>query len=127
MNVNKEKVKIMTNMAIYEKNLGQEDFAINEHFKSNYISYNNFKTRLGVIIAMMIIFGGDILSRVSTDFNSVVEIDYVSIGIKYLIILAIVLVIYTIISTIIYKKRYKSAEIRINKYKKLLNKLDTFK
>lgn len=125
--MNKEKVKIMTNLAIYEKNLGKEDFTINEHFKSNYVSYNNFKTRLGVIIAMLIIFGFDILRRVSKDFNNIVEIDYVSIGIRYLVILVIVLVIYTIISTLIYKKKYKSAEIRINKYKKLLNKLDTYK
>lgn len=125
--MNKEKVKIMTNLAIYEKNLGKEDFEINEHFESNYISYNNFKTRLGIIIAMLMIFGGDILRRVSSDFNSIVEINYVNMGIKYLILLAIVLIIYTVISTIIYKKRYRSAEIRINKYKKLLNKLDTYK
>lgn len=125
--MNKEKVKIMTNLAIYEKNLGKEDFSINEHFKSNYVSYNNFKTRLGVIIAMLIIFGGDLIRRASEDFNNFVEIDYVSVGIKYLVILVIVLVIYTFISTAIYKKRYRSAEIRISKYKKLLNKLDTYK
>jgi hypothetical protein len=125
--VNKEKVKIMTNLAIYEKNLGKDDFTVNNFFKSNYISYNNFKTRLGVAIAMCIIFAGDLMRRITKDINNITEIDYVSIGIRYLIILAIVLTIYTILSTFIYKKRYKNAETRIEKYKKLINKLDSYK
>lgn len=125
--MNKEKVKIMTNLAIYEKNLGKEDFTVNNFFKSNYISYNNFKTRLGVAIAMCIIFAGDLMRRITKDINNITEIDYVSIGIRYLIILAIVLTIYTILSSFIYKKRYKNAETRIEKYKKLINKLDSYK
>ncbi|MCT4543382.1 MAG: hypothetical protein N4A63_07555 [Vallitalea sp.] len=125
--MNKEKVKIMTNLAIYEKNLGKDDFTVNNFFKSNYISYNNFKTRLGVAIAMCIIFAGDLMRRITKDINNITEIDYVSIGIRYLIILAIVLTIYTILSTFIYKKRYKNAETRIEKYKKLINKLDSYK
>ncbi|GMQ57878.1 hypothetical protein AN1V17_22730 [Vallitalea sediminicola] len=125
--MNKEKVKIMTNLAIYEKNVGKEDFSVNGHFKSNYISYNNFKTRLGILIAMCIIFGGDLMKRVTRDLNSLGDINYFNIGIRYLVILAIVLAIYTIISTIIYRKRYKSAEIRIAKYKKLLSKLNDYK
>jgi uncharacterized membrane protein len=125
--VNKEKVKIMTNLAIYEKNVGKEDFTVNGHFKSNYISYNNFKTRLGILVAMCIILGGDLMRRVTRDLNSLGDINYISLGIKYLVILVVVLAFYTVISTIIYRKRYRSAEIRIAKYKKLLNKLDDYK
>lgn len=123
----KEKVKIMTKLAIYEKNVGKEDFSVNSYFKSNYVSYNNFKTRLGVIVAMLIIFAGDIVRRLSKNMNSLLEIDYVRIGITYLIILAAVLILYTFLSTIIYKKRYQKAEIRINNYKGLLSKLDKIK
>ncbi|QUI21573.1 hypothetical protein HZI73_04375 [Vallitalea pronyensis] len=125
--MNKEKVKIMTHLAIYEKNIGQEDFAVNNFFKSNYVSYQNFKTRLSVAIALCIFFGIDLIQKVTKDLNKITEFDFIGIGIKYLIILAVVLTVYTIISTMIYRKRYKSAEIRIGKYKKLLGKLDQFK
>lgn len=125
--MNKEKVKIMTKLAIYEKNVGKEDFSVNSYFKSNYVSYNNFKTRLGIAFAMLIIFAGDLMRRVSKDLNNILEFDYVRIGITYLVILVVILIIYTIISTMIYKKRYKKAEIRIGKYKKLLSKLDNYK
>ncbi len=60
--MNKEKVKMMTHLAIYEKNVGKEDFGVNNFFKSNYVSYQNFKTRLGVAIAMCILF----ITRIST-------------------------------------------------------------
>lgn len=122
--MNKEKVKIMTHLAIYEKNVGKEDFDVHGYFKSNYVSYQNFKTRLGVIFAMCVIFGLDLAQKLMKDLNKITEFDYVGIGIKYLIILAVVLTIYTIISTLIYRKRYRSAEIRIGKYKKLLKKLE---
>ncbi len=125
--MNKEKVKMMTHLAIYEKNVGKEDFGVNNFFKSNYVSYQNFKTRLGVAIAMCILFSIDLYQRLMKDLNKITEFEFIGMGIKYLIILVVVLTVYTIISTIIYKKRYKSAEIRIGKYKKLLSKLDQFK
>ncbi|MCT4599177.1 MAG: hypothetical protein N4A50_15015 [Vallitalea sp.] len=120
----KEKVKIMTRLAIYEKNVGKDDFSVNSYFKSNYVSYNNFKTRLGVAFAMLIIFGADIVRQLSQNINNALEFDYIKMGARYIIILVVVLTIYTIISTMIYKKRYKKAQVRISQYKKLLNKLD---
>ena len=125
--INKEKVRIMTKLASYEKNIGKEDFTVNGFFKTNYISYNNFKTRLGVTLALLIIFAGDFVVNLSSNINKITEFDFVKAGLKYLIIWLVMMVLYTIISTHIYRTRYNNAQTRINKYKELLNKLDNYK
>ena len=123
--LNEKKVKIMTRLAIYEKNIGEEDLRINEYFKNDYVSMNNLMTRLGVTLVCLVIFGIHLGLKI---FDIFIEPDFeqqlLSLGVNYLIIYIVVIVLFTVISTIIYTKKYKAAQVRLKGYNKVLDILD---
>ena len=42
--LNEEKVRYMTELAIFEKNQGKEIFSINRYFKSDYVGIQMFRS-----------------------------------------------------------------------------------
>lgn len=122
--IKKEKVKLMTHLAIYEQNEGKEDMKTNEYYKSNYVSFQNFKRRLGVTIALILIFGGHFSIVFMNNLYEMEQLDYMKYGSVYLIIWLVAMVVYTIIGTMKYSKKYEKAKARIDDYKAILNRLN---
>ena len=48
--LNEEKVRYMTELAIFEKNQGKEIFSINRYFKSDYVGIQMFRSFFGYSI-----------------------------------------------------------------------------
>ena len=120
--LNEKKIKMMTRIAIYENNIGKEDLELNDYFKNYYVSKNNIVTRLGITFVCLCIFGIHFTFEffkifIEPNFNELL----VNMGIKYLIGYGIILAFFTVISTIIYRKKYNEAQVRLRGYNKILS------
>ena len=121
--INEEKIKLMTRVAIYEKNTGKDDLRINEFYKNDYVLLNNIMTRVSITIAFLAIYATHAGYMFFNNLQNKVTVDYINLGKKYLIGYVVVLVIYSIISTYIYTKKYNQAQKRLLIYNKLLDKV----
>ena len=54
--IDKNKIKLMTIMAVYDKNHGDKDRQIEGYYKNSYIYKKNCVTRIGVIFGIFILF-----------------------------------------------------------------------
>jgi len=122
--VNKEKIIIMTKLAVYDKKYGEQDKLANEMFYRDYVYRRNFLLRtfagVGCIIPATIYLLVLVLSEDMDFFN----FDFVGYGINIFIITVAIMLFYTIIGTIIATKEYKNIKIRLQKYFGLIKKLE---
>lgn len=121
--INEDKVKLMMKLATYEQNEGKEDLKVMEYFKADYISYNTFIMLLGVTVSLMLFFLADIGGKFFDDMQAFIEYDYVGQGMEYLTIWIVFMVIYGIIASIVYRRRYKETKKRLDLYQKNLRDL----
>lgn len=126
--VDKEKIILMTKLAINDKNYSKKDTRIVSHYKEDYIYFNNFKTRFLVFCVAGGFILVDVLAKVEKGLNipatgEEIFIQYIK---PYGIFLIGVLLFYTFISTVIYTKRYNEAQKRVRDYQNVLKKLDEY-
>lgn len=107
--LNEEKVRYMTELAIFEKNQGKEIFSINRYFKSDYVGIQMFRSFFGytfsylLILLLWILYKlEDILGSIS--FDEAARLAALC-GFWYLSGLAV----YLVISCVIAQKRYNYA------------------
>ncbi|TCK90583.1 hypothetical protein EDC19_2352 [Natranaerovirga hydrolytica] len=124
--LNEEKIKLMTKLAIYEKNIGYKDFEVNEYFKHDYILKNNLKTRIFVTLACAMLFGGHALLEIFVFLEERQSIDFIRYGLTYGALYLVIIICYSILSTKIYATEYKETQLRLSGYKKVLKKLNQF-
>ncbi len=110
----------MTKVASYESGKGKEDIHMMGFFRGDYVSFNTFITLLGVTVSLMFFFLADFGEQVFGNLDRAMGMDYTSMGVEYLTIWIVFLVIYGIVSTIIYRNRYNEASLRIERYQKWL-------
>lgn len=122
--LNNDKVQLMTRLAIYEKREGKQDMLKMDYFKTDFISYQNFKTQLSVTLALIIVFGVEFSKIVVDNLANITDYNFVALGMKYLTIWIIMMVIYTIISSIANRVEYFQAKKRIDGYEKMLKNLE---
>jgi hypothetical protein len=119
-----KKIRIMTNLAIYDKNYGEEDRKIISHYKRDYVYKKNLGIRIGVFLGSAVIimlYYCYKLFVVGTDMFTVFN---KAEAIKMGIAVVALLVVYTIIGTIINGERYSLAEERSLGYQRMLCKLN---
>lgn len=120
--VNQEKVKLMTKLASYEKN-GKEDLISTEYFRADYVSYNSFLIMLGVSISLLFFFLADFGGKFFDNMQNFFEFDFIGQGMDYLTIWLVFMVIYGVIASVVYRKRYNDSKRRIDIYQKMLKDL----
>lgn len=121
--ISEEKVKIMTEMAKYEKNHGRRDFRVNHFKKRDYIRFETIKMSVALILAFLIFTGA----------ICIFEMDQVIIHLKEgkLFLMAAVLIVFYISIYLIYlhftKKKaarvYDEVQTRVKIYDKYLEEL----
>ncbi len=120
--VNQEKVKLMTKLASYEKS-GREDITSTEYFRADYVSYNSFLMMLGVSVSLLFFFLADFGGKFFDNMQTFIEYDFVGQGMDYLTIWLVFMVVYGVVASVIYRKRYNDSRRRIEIYQKMLKDL----
>ena len=127
--VDENKMMLMVKMAHYEKNHIKQDKKVTEYFIEDYIYINNFKTRLGITLITLCFIGFGTFEMLMKDIIFPTSIwHFIEIYIKpYFYPWLFAMILYTIISSIVYGRRYKIASKRYEEYRKLVKDFKRYK
>ena len=113
--LSEEKIKIMTNLAMFEKKEGNRIFPVNRYFKSDYISSKLLRSFFSYTLSFLL----GLVLWVLCDIEKWLNVMWI----ESLIELA-GLVVYLIISLCIYARRYDYASRGMKVYMAKLKRLD---
>ena len=107
--LNEEKVRYMTELAVFEKNEGKKIFPVNRYFKGDYISGHLFRSFFGYTFSYLLILLLWCFFKMDELLNDVnVELLFVWLK-KCGRLYALGLVLYLIVTWIVYSRRYEYA------------------
>lgn len=122
--LSEEKIKIMTNLAMFEKNEGNRIFPINRYFKSDYISSKLLRSFFSYTLSFLLGLALWVLYYIERWLNVIRLESLIEVGLKVGGVYAAGLVVYLIISLFVYARRYDYASRGIKVYLAKLKRLD---
>ena len=114
--LNENKIKMMTKMAIYEKNEGRQMIKNSRYFKGDYVAFGVLRTLIATTFAyiiMVILYVLCNLEKLVADINS---LDYAAVGKRLGIYYILMLIVYTIIAAMVYAYQYNHSRKGLKKY-----------
>lgn len=122
--LNKDKIRLMTGLAIYEKNGGNEDLKINGHYRYDYVMTQLFSAfirytacfAIGLVL-YLVCNANDLFLGINTD-------GFILTLKKYLLFYLIGLLVYLVITVIVSVLRHKRAAENTQVYAEALSKLE---
>lgn len=126
--MDERKIVLMSKLAVEEKTHLKQDEKITSYYPEDYIYVNNFKTRLLIIMLMGCGIIGHIFLRIQSGmtFPTTGKEIFACYIIPYGGTVVFVTLLYTLISTKVYKRRYAQAQKRIAHYRKTLRELEEY-
>jgi len=122
--IDEEKVILMTDMAVFEKEHIKKDMDIVHYFRSDYIGFQVLKAVLAGTISFLCIFAVYLFYNFEELMSDIYEMDLLETG-KGLIITYLVCVgVYALICYAIYSYRYSKAKKELKGFFMNLRKLD---
>ncbi len=121
--LNEDKIRIMSRCAMYEKSEGKEDIVIHHYFQGDYIRLNTLKTLIGVTIGFLLCFVLYAIINAEYYMENIVTMDLMAFGKEILIIYAVIMAVFAVISIIFYGWKYSDAHKRVLGYYNDLQKL----
>lgn len=106
----------MTLLAVYDKKYGKKDRKITSLYRPVYVYKRNLSMRIGVLAALLLIEAlrlGCIMFSGESLFFSMMNREFI---IAECIKILIVLVVYTLICTLRYRREFDDAEERLEEY-----------
>lgn len=122
--LNQNKVKLMTRMAMYEKNEGREDIGISAYYRKDYVSFQTIVTILWVTVGYIaavgigaLVFLDQLLANLNMPFLIMAVI---CVGTGYLVLI----ILYGIAASRFYQKKHNDARQRVKKFNHDLTRLN---
>ena len=124
--LNENKVKMMTKMAIYEKNEGRRMLKTARYFKSDYIAFGILKTLITTSIAYIIMLIMYVLYNMENIIKDINKLDYMEVGTNLIIGYVAMIAVFSIIAFVVYGNQYDNSRNGLKRYFSRLNKLERF-
>lgn len=123
--LNNRKVRLMTKLAIYEKEDGKEDIRLGKYYRVDYVRYQMLKTLVAVTFGYLILVLLTILYNAEYLIAEAVKLDYAAIGRTLLGIYLILLLTFVGLAGIGYTVKYNRSRKKLAKYYQMLKRLRT--
>lgn len=124
--LNENKVKMMTKMAIYEKNEGKRMLRTAKYYKSDYIAFGILKNIIAVTVAYIIIVVLYAFCNIENMVTDISSMNYAKIGGAVAIYYVIMLVAFSVIAGFVSSYQYEHSRKGLKRYFSRLNKLERF-
>ena len=121
--LDKEKVKLMTDLAFYEQNQGKEDLKINEYYRNDYAGFHMICSIIWVTLGYVGIVGLGIFAALDYLVANISKALIVMLGMGIAGGYLAVLVIYAFIARYVFSKKHKEARERIKGFNHDLTEL----
>lgn len=120
--INNEKVSLMTKLAIYEEK-NSEDIKLSKYYKSDYIRHNVLKTIISVSFAYVCVLLLILFYNLEEVLAKAFELNYTMLGIEIFVSYFVLIVIFTLISFMIYSEKINRSRKSLMKYHRGLKQL----
>lgn len=117
------KVKTMTKAAIFEKKEARGALAINRFFRGDYVIYGMIKSAISLTIAFVLAVGMWVIYHAEELMTEKSVADLFALGMRGIKMYAVALVVFLLISLVVYCIRYQNAQKRLKGYRSQLRKL----
>lgn len=122
--LNEDKVKLMTNIAMFEKREGKRIFPLGRYFKGDYISTHIIRSFISYTFCFFMVTAVWILYSIDRLLNASDTDDLFRYGKRALLIYVVGLVVYLAITWRIYSERYDYAKRGLRVYQAKLRRLE---
>ena len=121
--LDKRRIRLMTRMAMYDKNNVKEDLKISTYYKKDYASLNTLITVLWITVGYVIVAGMFALCNMEALLKNLTISKLLLIGGIAVGIYLILVILYCICASSYYKARHNKAKQRVKKYYRDLARL----
>ncbi|HKM05085.1 MAG TPA: hypothetical protein VJZ04_10970 [Lachnospiraceae bacterium] len=121
--LNEKRIILMTKMASYEEHEGKKNGAIGNYFRGDYIGLQVIKSMISATIAFFVVLLMYVFYEFEGIMQDIYKADLLVLGKKSLLIFAIVVAGYSLISYAIYSSRYSHAKKKQKIYSNHLKQL----
>lgn len=121
--VREKNVKLMTKIAIYEKNKGKSEIPMNAYYKGDFVRLNVLKSVVSATIAYALILVLVIVYNMEFLLSNVLKMDYKVLAVKVLVCYVVWILVYWLAARVLYARRYEQSRSRIIIYNHDLKKL----
>ena len=122
--INEEKVKIMDQLAVYEKQEGRKYLPVSKYYRSDYIGLALIKNFFLVTIGYGLILAVIAAYNLEYLLENVHKMDLISLGVVVLGGYIGILVLYSVLTYIQYTVKYHKAKKSVKQYYTQLTKLE---
>ena len=121
--LNEKRIILMTKMASYEANEGKKNVTIGSYFRSDYIGWQVLKSIISATIAFVVVFGMYIFYDFEVFMMDIYKMDLLEFVKQVLTMYLRLIVIYAMISYVVYTIRYNRAVKSLRVYQMNLRRL----
>lgn len=121
--LDKQKVKLMTELAFYEQNQGKEDFKINEYYRKDYAGFHTICSIIWVTLGYAGIVGLAMFAALDFILVNISKAMIITLAVGILSGYLAILVIYIILAHHVFNKKHKEARQRIKIFNHNLTRL----
>ena len=124
--LNNRKVRLMTKLAIYEKEDGKEDIRLGKYYRVDYVRYQMLKTLVAVTFGYLILVFLTILYNAEYLIAEAVKLDYAAIGRTMLGIYLVLVLVFVGLAGIGYTVKYNCSRKKLAQYYQMLKRYAIF-
>ena len=121
--INNEKVALMTKLAMYEEKEKNRDIAMSRYYKGDYVTFHVINSLIAGTLVYCLILLSIAMVNIEKLLTDLATMDLFVMGKKIIILYLVFIVLYGIISYLVYSQRFKKSRQGINSYNADLKKL----
>ncbi len=121
--LDKQKVRLMTELAFYEQTQGKEDFKINEYYRKDYIGFHTVCSIVWVTVGYAFMVGLSVFAAFDWILDNFSKGLIIMTGLTVIVGYFAIVLIYFTISYHLFKKKYNGVVQRMKRYDGNLTKL----
>lgn len=121
--VNQEKVALMTKLQAYEDKEGKKTIPQSKYYRSDYIGLNMVNTAIVVTFAYILVLAMIVFINLEKMMTEIANMDLMDLGKKVIIGYIATLLVYIVVSYVVYSIKFKKVRESLNEYNGNLKKL----
>ena len=123
--LSREKIRMMTQAAVYEKQYYRKDMFAERFYKNDYIGLERVITKIWMTFFFLLYVAGYLFIQVYVEQVDLLHFNYKEFVIRALIIYLILSFIISFITSAVYGPKYEKANRRLKAYYTQLDKIST--
>ncbi len=121
----REKIRMMAQAAVYEKQYYRKDMFAERYYKNDYIGLERIKTKIWMTFFFIVYVAAYLFDQVYILQVDLLHYNYKEFVIKALIIYLILSLVISLLTSAVYGPKYEKANKRLKAYYNQLDKIST--